>query len=230
MTICMYFVSACDLHRSACVCFVHPEPVSVCVYICVCGSRVSVWEELNTWTSITVMWATWDPTASLHHGHTAITSTAATEREREEGNRNTEREMGEEVGDKKERETHTHGYKRRWLHIYIWEQVRETERQTDVSRKKDLHEASALHENSPLFPLVDIFLLVLTAMCLVLPAERSASGCHVLTLNQTIFLFQMSPASELCQTCHNLSLYPLNGDKMGRNRVLPQTENLQGHL
>lgn len=73
------------------------------------GSRVSVWEELNTWTSITVMRATWDPTASLLHGHTAITSTAATERERYGGGRRRRKGDGSD--------------------LYIW---RQAERQSDT--------------------------------------------------------------------------------------------------
>lgn len=55
------------------------------------------------------MRATWDPTASLLHGHTAITSTAATERERG---------TGEGGGDEKETsEAATEG-----SDLYIWEQ------------------------------------------------------------------------------------------------------------
>lgn len=51
------------------------------------------------------MWATWDPTASLHHGHTAITSTAATGRGGEGGREGKDRQRaeiwGEEVRDMK---------------------------------------------------------------------------------------------------------------------------------
>lgn len=124
--------------------------VCVCLYlcVCVCGSRVSVWEELNTWTSITVMWATWDPTASLHHGHTAITSTAATESEGRGG-----RYGG--GSRRQERDTDTHTHTRLYEEVTV--QIHLGMGQTDTRRQKDLHVASALHDNSPLFPLIYFF-------------------------------------------------------------------------
>lgn len=118
----------------------HRASMFICAaYACVCCSRVSVWEELNTWTSITVMWATWDPAASLHHGHRAITSTAATECRWGRGAEG-RRHMREEVEDKK----HTHS----WLCIYIWEWIWETEIQTDANRETDSRVTSVLHDNS----------------------------------------------------------------------------------
>lgn len=67
-------------------------------------------------------------------------------------------------------------------------------KQTDMNREKDSRVTSALHNSlcclssaSYLF-----ILLVLSAMSLILPAESSASGCHVSTSN-----------IRLC--CHSLS-------------------------
>lgn len=59
------------------------------------------------------MWATWDPTASLHHGHTAITSTAATESKRER------REIWGREWETRKRHTHTQLYKEVIVHVHL---------------------------------------------------------------------------------------------------------------
>lgn len=193
MTICMYFVSACDLHWSACMCFVHLEPVSVCVCICVwlqglCVRGVEHLNINNCHVGHLGPHSQLAPWAHSHHQHSCHR-----ERERGEGNRNRERETGRKQATRK-RETRTLMAIRGGDCTYTSGNRSERQKGRQMWAEEDLREASALHDNSPLFPLVDIFLLFLTAMCLILPAESSASGCHVLTLNQTIFFFSDEPS------------------------------------
>lgn len=68
------------------------------------------------------------------------------------------------------------------------ERQRQTDRQIDTTREKNLHVASAPDRYSLLLPLSYIlFSSVMSAMCLTLPAETSASGCHKLTSDLTFF-------------------------------------------
>lgn len=94
------------------------------------------------------MRATWDPTASLHHGHTAITSTAAAERKTDR------REMwGREREKRKSRaQTAVRGGECAYT-----SGIGETERHTDMGTERDLHVASARLENAPLLRLIFIF-------------------------------------------------------------------------
>ena len=113
------------------------------------------------------MWATWDPTASLHHGHTAITSTAATERERG---------RVEIWGGSRKQERHTHMRKR--LYMYIWEWARDRKAVRHEQREGFTCSFCSARQLSFVPTHLHLLCLVLSAVCLILPAESSASGCH----------------------------------------------------